>query len=127
MYYILKESYEDYWSEEVETTTIMISRDFPEINAIRLKLIDIEKERQDKHYKDCILWGMLEKEWINIYKEDKTKNWEIFIKEKGFDISECPFDKDIYSLYYRIDEYEDNYGDNYLSQHTKETLDLRRI
>lgn len=66
MYYILKESYEDYWSEEVETTTIMISRDFPEINAIRLKLIDIEKERQDKHYKDCILWGMLEKEWIKL-------------------------------------------------------------
>lgn len=37
------------------------------------------------------------------------------------------FDKEIYSLYYRIDEYEDNYGNSYLSQHTKETLDLRGV
>ena len=68
--------------------------------------------------------GMLEKEWINIYQEDKTKNWEVFIKEKGFDISECPFDKEIYSLYYRIDEYENNYGGSWIQPALKETLGL---
>lgn len=124
MYYILKESYEDYWSEKVETTVIMISRDFTEITAMKNRLINIEEVRQDKHYKACILWGMLEKEWINIYKEDKAKTWDTFIKEKGFDISECPFDKDIYSLYYRIDEYEDTYNESYVQPALKETLNL---
>jgi hypothetical protein len=125
MYYVLTESYENGFSEEIEETTIvMISRDLKEIEAMKNRLIDIEEVRQYKHYQDCDLWGMLEKEWINIYQEDKTKNWEVFIKEKGFDISECPFDKEIYSLYYRIDEYEDNYGDNYVQPYLKETLNL---
>lgn len=124
MYYVLKESYEDYFSEEVDTTVIMISRDFTEITAMKDRLINIEEVRQDKHYKACILWGMLEKEWINIYQEDKTKNWETFIKDKGFDISENPFAKDVYSLYYRIDEYEDNYKDSYIQPALKKTLGL---
>ena len=62
MYYVLTESYENGFSEEIEETTIvMISRDLKEIEAMKNRLIDIEEIRQYKHYQDCDLWECLRK------------------------------------------------------------------